>query len=162
MLSDFALYLLLFFYFFFSSRRRHTRFKCDWSSDVCSSDLKHQVFAFGPGDLRQAQAGLHRHQDKRVIAPPEPGTSIGSSEQSIDFRTHEESDERACEAFAGDGEHTLDLCRVSWQFEGGVMKERVDSVQPQVATARAQALMLLDVIEKRYDQRGIDLFEPQS
>src|SRR5207237_4956022 len=30
---------LLFFFFFFSSRRRHTRFKCDWSSDVCSSDL---------------------------------------------------------------------------------------------------------------------------
>src|SRR6476661_10068511 len=25
--------------FLFSSRRRHTRFKCDWSSDVCSSDL---------------------------------------------------------------------------------------------------------------------------
>src|SRR5882762_2302141 len=25
--------------FFVSSRRRHTRFKCDWSSDVCSSDL---------------------------------------------------------------------------------------------------------------------------
>src|SRR5205085_9498112 len=23
----------------FSSRRRHTRFDCDWSSDVCSSDL---------------------------------------------------------------------------------------------------------------------------
>src|SRR2546427_11733413 len=31
------LWLLL---FFFSSRRRHTRFDCDWSSDVCSSDLK--------------------------------------------------------------------------------------------------------------------------
>src|SRR2546430_2965749 len=27
------------FHFFFSSRRRHTRFDCDWSSDVCSSDL---------------------------------------------------------------------------------------------------------------------------
>src|SRR5207249_6283719 len=27
-------------YFFFSSRRRHTRSKRDWSSDVCSSDLK--------------------------------------------------------------------------------------------------------------------------
>src|SRR5256886_4947935 len=27
-------------YFFFSSRRRHTRFDCDWSSDVCSSDLR--------------------------------------------------------------------------------------------------------------------------
>src|SRR2546430_17654982 len=29
--------------FFFSSRRRHTRFDCDWSSDVCSSDLAAQV-----------------------------------------------------------------------------------------------------------------------
>src|SRR5260221_3188132 len=27
--------------FFFSSRRRHTRSLCDWSSDVCSSDLEH-------------------------------------------------------------------------------------------------------------------------
>src|SRR5256886_14421256 len=27
-------------FFFFSSRRRHTRFDCDWSSDVCSSDLE--------------------------------------------------------------------------------------------------------------------------
>src|SRR2546430_14549163 len=26
-------------FFFFSSRRRHTRFDCDWSSDVCSSNL---------------------------------------------------------------------------------------------------------------------------
>src|SRR5256886_10079497 len=32
-MSDFG------FFFFFSSRRRHTRFDCDWSSDVCSSDL---------------------------------------------------------------------------------------------------------------------------
>src|SRR6266480_938244 len=29
----------LLFFFFFSSRRRHTRLTCDWSSDVCSSDL---------------------------------------------------------------------------------------------------------------------------
>src|SRR5437762_3911674 len=27
-------------FFFFSSRRRHTRYIGDWSSDVCSSDLK--------------------------------------------------------------------------------------------------------------------------
>src|SRR5205809_5909044 len=29
-----------FFFFFFSSRRRHTRCSRDWSSDVCSSDLR--------------------------------------------------------------------------------------------------------------------------
>src|SRR5688572_33114189 len=33
--------------FFFSSRRRHTRFDCDWSSDVCSSDL------FTPADVQR-------------------------------------------------------------------------------------------------------------
>src|SRR2546430_8916277 len=33
------------FCFFFSSRRRHTRFDCDWSSDVCSSDLVEQIKA---------------------------------------------------------------------------------------------------------------------
>src|SRR5256885_8905705 len=31
---------LLLFFFFFSSRRRHTRLQGDWSSDVCSSDLR--------------------------------------------------------------------------------------------------------------------------
>src|SRR5256886_16116926 len=35
------LVFLLTFFFFFSSRRRHTIFDCDWSSDVCSSDLLH-------------------------------------------------------------------------------------------------------------------------
>src|SRR5436190_13389020 len=34
-----TLLFFLFFFFFFSSRRRHTRSLCDWSSDVCSSDL---------------------------------------------------------------------------------------------------------------------------
>src|SRR5207302_3597291 len=33
-------WFLYFFFFFFSSRRRHTRFSRDWSSDVCSSDLR--------------------------------------------------------------------------------------------------------------------------
>src|SRR5437762_8883118 len=30
----------LYISFFFSSRRRHTRYIGDWSSDVCSSDLR--------------------------------------------------------------------------------------------------------------------------
>src|SRR2546429_3070490 len=37
--------------FFFSSRRRHTRCSRDWSSDVCSSDLR--------GDRLRAQEGQH-------------------------------------------------------------------------------------------------------
>src|SRR6266480_4395162 len=45
--------------FFFSSRRRHTRLPCDWSSDVCSSDL---IEAGGliaaPEPEREASSGL--------------------------------------------------------------------------------------------------------
>src|SRR5260370_27157667 len=35
----FSQYIGVMLFVFFSSRRRHTIFKCDWSSDVCSSDL---------------------------------------------------------------------------------------------------------------------------
>src|SRR2546429_3317322 len=35
-----VIWMLISLLFFFSSRRRHTRCSRDWSSDVCSSDLK--------------------------------------------------------------------------------------------------------------------------
>src|SRR5256886_12739092 len=50
-------------YLFFSSRRRHTRFDCDWSSDVCSSDLLAEnvvVADFQPGGLAFVFAVLRR------------------------------------------------------------------------------------------------------
>src|SRR3712207_7025330 len=38
--------------FFFSSRRRHTRYWRDWSSDVCSSDLREdEAFWILDGDV---------------------------------------------------------------------------------------------------------------
>src|SRR2546422_4212092 len=40
----------MFCFFFFSSRRRHTRCSRDWSSDVCSSDLKAHPAAWMPND----------------------------------------------------------------------------------------------------------------
>src|SRR6266511_3272326 len=45
-------------FFFFSRRRRHTRFSRDWSSDVCSSDLRglerDHAPVHRPGGARQA------------------------------------------------------------------------------------------------------------
>src|SRR5256886_4377023 len=41
-----------FYLFFFSSRRRHTRFDCDWSSDVCSSDLSSHSIGVVSGKAR--------------------------------------------------------------------------------------------------------------
>src|SRR2546429_5420086 len=42
-------------YFFFSSRRRHTRCSRDWSSDVCSSDLRNLLSTRRP---RQRDYGI--------------------------------------------------------------------------------------------------------
>src|SRR2546430_8052172 len=48
------------FYFFFSSRRRHTRFDCDWSSDVCSSDLLVSATSFIPIESNKVLSFLGR------------------------------------------------------------------------------------------------------
>src|SRR2546430_11341924 len=50
-------YHIFMFFFFFSSRRRHTRFDCDWSSDVCSSDLQTAPHLI-EHDLRLPREGL--------------------------------------------------------------------------------------------------------
>src|SRR5256885_1853911 len=60
--------------FFFSSRRRHTRLQGDWSSDVCSSDLRAAV-VLPPG------AGIRRHQIQCAVrkAPGGVGTGMRQS-----------------------------------------------------------------------------------
>src|SRR5215204_7555331 len=94
--------------FFFSSRRRHTRSLCDWSSDVCSSDLdllhpqlepaivKQQAVA-GPNHLWQVEgrgdaAGLAfeiadcnrqaiaADQWQRVMPAQPPGSNLRTAE----------------------------------------------------------------------------------
>src|SRR5882672_11695709 len=77
--------VLLLFFFFFSSRRRHTRSLCDWSSDVCSSDLRpgrsgrrrlppRPGRAPGPGPPPGRGSPPPRERRRlRGGAPPEPG-----------------------------------------------------------------------------------------
>src|SRR5262245_63384629 len=55
--------IFVYFFFFFSSRRRHTRCLSDWSSDVCSSDLRQancqrlRLLAFGVGMIAGSSPG---------------------------------------------------------------------------------------------------------
>src|SRR2546427_12437481 len=62
------LLVLFFIFFFFSSRRRHTRFDCDWSSDVCSSDL------VCPGGMRRGPRPRRRHPEVGVQPRPRLST----------------------------------------------------------------------------------------
>src|SRR6266567_318020 len=84
--------------FFFSSRRRHTRFDCDWSSDVCSSDLKAgprnllrwQLTHAGPMATNVAESGGFSRTDPALPAPdiqwhalPAPYQNFGLADPSI-------------------------------------------------------------------------------
>src|SRR2546430_4353101 len=57
-----------FFFFFFSSRRRHTRFDCDWSSDVCSSDLWRSGWCADPAAEWSCKSSGCRHSWTRDAA----------------------------------------------------------------------------------------------
>src|SRR4051812_50206963 len=54
--------------FFFSSRRRHTILTCDWSSDVCSSDLVRQRFLWRscPADAIRNVVELRRIRGRKL------------------------------------------------------------------------------------------------
>src|SRR2546430_13248140 len=73
--------------FFFSSRRRHTRFDCDWSSDVCSSDLAGPPPVRAP--IRPAAAALLKvhagnvGQTVRRAIPPAPGFAARDSAPAL-------------------------------------------------------------------------------
>src|SRR6267142_4709598 len=55
-------------FFFFSSRRRHTSLTCDWSSDVCSSDLGIAAFWTLLGREEDASASLRMGVTLGLIA----------------------------------------------------------------------------------------------
>src|SRR5205085_9358588 len=90
----------LFFFFFFSSRRRHTRFDCDWSSDVCSSDLQARspvVFygraGLGKGSVQQLEREHLGQQERRHLGHE---LSAGSVAGSAQFRSEERRVGKEC------------------------------------------------------------------
>src|SRR5690242_21613815 len=77
-------------FFFFSSRRRHTRLTCDWSSDVCSSDLLTAVGAEPRGVLPGVLLGQEE--------VPQPlraglGLELGDQRQRRPHRSEEHTSE---------------------------------------------------------------------
>src|SRR5689334_23629148 len=91
-----------FFFFFFSSRRRHTRWNCDWGSDVCSSDLKRlaapkkgsrtqRELFFRPSPIRGQREGLDARDetDKAERQPQQTGTSRNKDDDVRRPHVHE-------------------------------------------------------------------------
>src|SRR5688572_32183302 len=93
--------------FFFSSRRRHTRFDCDWSSDVCSSDLK----GYAPGGLPPYPAVVCASvNDVIVHGIPNRGKLQEGDILGLDFGS-------IFEGFVGDAAITVPVGKVSGKAE---------------------------------------------
>src|SRR2546430_3811816 len=72
---------------FFSSRRRHTRFDCDWSSDVCSSDLRRERLQ----TIHIARADSPEHRRERNIEKAwrlEERVRMGAPHEAITDQTN--------------------------------------------------------------------------
>src|SRR5438132_14241111 len=59
-------FIVLLVFFFFSSRRRHTISLCDWSSDVCSSDLLSWPTWQSKIPTTEELGRLNRSEERRV------------------------------------------------------------------------------------------------
>ena len=65
---------IFFFFFFFKQKTAYEIYQCDWSSDVCSSDL--EDFESGEADSFTPVLGTWEVSDGRyVVTPGEEGRS---------------------------------------------------------------------------------------
>src|SRR5260370_26683823 len=108
-------------FFFFSSRRRHTRFKCDWSSDVCSSDL-----GSGKGLGRTSvSATAGQAQDQRDLAgrlgikPGQVVEEIGYDDDCDEQMRDSISAVQDVELVGEDFDDVVDVVLVWWRGRGG-------------------------------------------
>src|SRR5947207_4016179 len=75
--------------FFFTTRRRHTISLCDWSSDVCSSDLRRQVTINGRTvnlGGRYGDATLVRISDEEIVLRKGDATEVIKLYSSVNRR----------------------------------------------------------------------------
>src|SRR5438270_12793862 len=122
---------MFFFFFFFSSRRRHTRFDCDWSSDVCSSDLAVEFPSLMLFACLVAPTGGGATQlaDSPTVLNSLPGELVERFERLgwlLIRNYNEDIGASIAEAFGSDGRGAVErYCRANaiqfeWQSNGGL------------------------------------------
>src|SRR5438309_3345935 len=137
----FCSFFCYFFFFFFSSRRRHTRWNCDWSSDVCSSDLLKlgaDDYVTKPFDTMELMARIEVLL-RRYASRSGPGLyKFGT--MSVDFRGTQVTRDGAPVCLtarefqllrylierAGATLSRAEILREVWGYEGGTFSRTVD------------------------------------
>src|SRR6266481_7721771 len=117
---------MLIFFFFFSSRRRHTRWNCDWSSDVCSSDLgREALHGAAPPEPRDGEGHRGGHRHLAEIAGEVVGAESRPPPPVVIGVRHEGGGQRVLDARAEPGgEETAEQGQVASRESGGDEAQR--------------------------------------
>src|SRR5256885_2016304 len=99
-------------FFFFSSRRRHTRLQGDWSSDVCSSDLRGIAFYCASDHYLHIADICGLGTDARTV-------KVAWEERDFDRATELVSD-ALLDKFSLVGTPEKNAARIQWLFDNSV------------------------------------------
>src|SRR5256886_2256277 len=138
-------------FFFFSSRRRHTRFDCDWSSDVCSSDLDperhHDADHAGREEAHHNVGGVQRAErlDDEVAEAP---ARLAAQELADDDADQRERDGRRERGEGPGGCRGHDDRAHALPLRGAEEARRVD----QVGVDTARALERVEEDDEEHDR----------
>src|SRR5476649_6563 len=124
-------------YSFFSSIRRHTRSLCDWSSDVCSSDL---IIHHG---------GIIHHSSH------EPGKTIHSFYTLVQHRSEERRVGKECRSrWSPYDEKKNRVRRIEAELR---LQHQCEDGKPAVEAEREHQFLLHDRVDAWIEQRGLDV-----
>ena len=121
--------------FFEPARERFDGLGGEWDDPLFASfalaeqvraGTESDVLAGQAGEFGDAQSGLDRGQEQRVVSPAGPGVWVRGGEQRFGFFFGEVVDQRVVESFGRDREHPFDHGGVFGVAERGVSVERVD------------------------------------
>jgi hypothetical protein len=96
-----------------------------------------------------------------VIPATRPVPPVWRRQQRVNFLSAQEWHQGAGKPFGRNGQHALDLRRVSRCLEGRESEERVHGRQPQVARAGGDAARLLHLVEEGHHQRRVNVVQCQ-
>src|SRR6266853_2291482 len=123
--------------FFFSSRRRHTSFDCDWSSEVCSSDLEYAGATRGAADFRQSIRPEDLERFDRAFA--------SGDDVEVRLRRH-------------DGEYRWFLVRMAPTADGkrGGANTDVHDLKREAAASERMARSQVEALKQALDSIAMD------
>src|SRR3990167_9864614 len=141
--------------YFFASRRRHTRFDCDWSSDVCSSDLDDVKVV----DRRRFTSAGERRPGAELRPEPPPGPAAAAPSPAPAAPRAETAEERtAREAYDGqrpprdykvDFESLVMSLSTSAMYQLGLVEDPARGALPADLEAARHTIDMLAVIQEK-------------